>query len=111
MTTNGNGHARQKSSRSKDKDRQPVSIDLARTTGCTAMAFTATTVYFYLPLPPEQKQVAAGSVVRPAAVCMYVMYRTICKRSCLVRKKFQDSLSHRIFGRMHEVLNIDENKN
>jgi len=30
---------------------------------------------------------------------------------CLVRKIFQDSPSHRIFGRMHEVLNIDKNKN
>jgi len=26
-------------------------------------------------------------------------------------KNFQDSASHRIFKRMHEVLNIDENKN
>jgi hypothetical protein len=26
-------------------------------------------------------------------------------------KIFQDSLSHRIFIRMHEALNIDENKN
>jgi len=26
-------------------------------------------------------------------------------------KKFQDSPSHRIFGRIHKVLNIDENKN
>ena len=26
-------------------------------------------------------------------------------------KIFQDFLSHRIFGHMHEVLNIDENKN
>jgi len=32
-------------------------------------------------------------------------------RPCLVRKKFQDSSSHRIFGRMHGALNIDENKN
>jgi len=32
-------------------------------------------------------------------------------RPCLVRKNFQDSPSHRIFGRMHGVLNIDENKN
>jgi len=32
-------------------------------------------------------------------------------RPCLVRKNFQDSPSHRIFGRMHEALNIDENKN
>jgi len=31
-------------------------------------------------------------------------------RACLVRKNFQDSSSHRIFGRMHEALNIDENK-
>jgi len=30
---------------------------------------------------------------------------------CLVRKNFQDSLSHQIFSRMHEVLNIDKNKN
>ena len=29
----------------------------------------------------------------------------------LVRKNFQDSPSHRIFGRMHEALNICENKN
>ena len=28
-----------------------------------------------------------------------------------IRKNFQDSRSHRIFGRMHGVLNIDENKN
>jgi hypothetical protein len=27
------------------------------------------------------------------------------------RKNFQDSLSHRIFGRMYGALNIDENKN
>jgi hypothetical protein len=32
-------------------------------------------------------------------------------RPCLVRKNFQDSSSYRIFGRMHEVLNIDKNKN
>ena len=32
-------------------------------------------------------------------------------RPCLVRKNFQDSPSHRIFGRMHGALNIDENKN
>jgi len=32
-------------------------------------------------------------------------------RPCLVRKNFQDSPSHRIFGRMYEALNIDENKN
>jgi len=32
-------------------------------------------------------------------------------RSCLIRKNFQDSPSHRIFGRMHGALNIDENKN
>jgi len=32
-------------------------------------------------------------------------------RPGLVRKNFQDSTSHRIFGRMHRVLNIDENKN
>jgi len=36
-------------------------------------------------------------------------------RPCLISKKFckifSDSLSHRIFRRMHEVLNIDENKN
>ena len=30
---------------------------------------------------------------------------------CLVRKNFQDSPSHRIFGRMHGALNIDKNKN
>jgi hypothetical protein len=30
---------------------------------------------------------------------------------CLVRKKFQDFSSHRIFGRIHRALNIDENKN
>jgi len=30
---------------------------------------------------------------------------------CLVRKNFQDSLSHQIFSRMHGALNIDENKN
>jgi len=30
---------------------------------------------------------------------------------CLVLKNFQDSSSHRIFDRMHEVLNIIENKN
>jgi len=30
---------------------------------------------------------------------------------CLVRKNFQDSPSHRIFGRMYGALNIDENKN
>jgi len=30
---------------------------------------------------------------------------------CLVRKKFKHSPSHRIFGRMHGTLNIDENKN
>ena len=30
---------------------------------------------------------------------------------CLVRKNFQDSLSHQIFGRMHGALNIDKNKN
>jgi hypothetical protein len=29
----------------------------------------------------------------------------------LVRKNFQDSLSHWIFGRMHGALNIYENKN
>ena len=27
-------------------------------------------------------------------------------RSCLVLKKFQDSPSHRIFGHMHEALNV-----
>ena len=32
-------------------------------------------------------------------------------RLCLVRKNFQDFSSHRIFDRMHEALNIDENKN
>jgi hypothetical protein len=32
-------------------------------------------------------------------------------RPCLVRKNFQDSPSHRIFGRMHGVLNKDNNKN
>ena len=32
-------------------------------------------------------------------------------RPCLVRKNFQDSLSNRIFGRMHGALNIDKNKN
>jgi len=33
-------------------------------------------------------------------------------RSCLVHlKNFQDSLSHRILGHMHEVLDIDKNKN
>jgi len=32
-------------------------------------------------------------------------------RPCLVRKNFQDSLSHRIFSRMYGALNIDENKN
>ena len=32
-------------------------------------------------------------------------------RPCLIRKNFQDSPSHRIFGRIHEALNIDENKN
>ena len=32
-------------------------------------------------------------------------------RPCLVRKNFQDSPLHRIFGRMHGALNIDENKN
>jgi len=32
-------------------------------------------------------------------------------RPCLVLKIFQDSSSHRIFGRMHGALNIDENKN
>jgi len=32
-------------------------------------------------------------------------------RPCLVSKNFQDSPSHRIFIHMHEVLNIDENKN
>jgi len=32
-------------------------------------------------------------------------------RPRLVRKNFQDSPSHRIFGRMHGVLNIDKNKN
>jgi len=31
-------------------------------------------------------------------------------RPCLVRKNFQDSPSHRIFGRMHGALNIDKNK-
>ena len=30
---------------------------------------------------------------------------------CLVNKNFQDSSSHRIFGRMYRALNIDENKN
>jgi len=29
----------------------------------------------------------------------------------VVRKNFQDFPSHRIFGRMHGALNIDENKN
>jgi hypothetical protein len=28
-----------------------------------------------------------------------------------IPKNFQDFLSHRIFGRIHEALNIDENKN
>ena len=32
-------------------------------------------------------------------------------RPCLVRKNFQDSSPHRIFGRMHGELYIDENKN
>jgi hypothetical protein len=32
-------------------------------------------------------------------------------RPCLVRKNFQDSPSHRIFGRMHGALNKDKNKN
>jgi len=32
-------------------------------------------------------------------------------RPCLVRKNFQNFVSHRIFGRIHGVLNIDENKN
>ena len=32
-------------------------------------------------------------------------------RPCLVSKIFQDSPSHRILWQMHEVLNIDENKN
>ena len=30
--------------------------------------------------------------------------------SCLVHKNFQDSSSHRIFGRMHGALNIGKNK-
>jgi hypothetical protein len=30
--------------------------------------------------------------------------------SCLVPKNFQNFLSHRMFGHMHEVLNIDEKK-
>jgi len=29
----------------------------------------------------------------------------------LVRKNFQDSPSHRIFGHIHEALNKDKNKN
>ena len=32
-------------------------------------------------------------------------------RPGLVRKNFQDFPSHRIFGRMHGALNINENKN
>jgi hypothetical protein len=32
-------------------------------------------------------------------------------RPCLLCKNFQDFLSHRILRHMHEVLNIDENKN
>jgi hypothetical protein len=36
----------------------------------------------------------------------------LCLRPCLVRKFFfQNSPSHRIFGRMHGALNIDENIN
>jgi hypothetical protein len=30
---------------------------------------------------------------------------------CLVPKIFQDFPSHRMFGHMHEVLNVDEKKN
>ena len=40
-----------------------------------------------------------------------VRYSDARVRPCLVRKNFQDSPSHRIFGRMHGVLNIDKNKN
>jgi hypothetical protein len=32
-------------------------------------------------------------------------------RPCLVPKNFQDSPSHRMFGYMHEVLNVDEKTN
>jgi hypothetical protein len=39
------------------------------------------------------------------------MYALLKLRPCLVSKNFQDSSSHQIFGRMHEALNIDENKN
>ena len=33
------------------------------------------------------------------------------RASSKILQKFSDFLSHRIFKRMHEVLNIDENKN
>jgi hypothetical protein len=33
----------------------------------------------------------------------------ILLRPCLVRKKIQDSPSHRIFGHMHGALNKDKN--
>jgi hypothetical protein len=37
--------------------------------------------------------------------------KLVIQRHCLVRKNFQDFPSHQIFGRMHEALNIDKNKN
>ena len=42
----------------------------------------------------------------------YVRNKSMSKPTpCLVPKKFQDSLSHRIFGHMHETLNVVEKNN
>jgi hypothetical protein len=48
----------------------------------------------------QMRQMAAGA-----------QRKTLSIRLGLVIKIFQDSLSYRIFERIHKALNIDENKN
>jgi len=44
-------------------------------------------------------------------LCLFLVFSRALFSSPKVLQNFSDSPSHRIFRRMHEVLNIDENKN
>jgi hypothetical protein len=41
---------------------------------------------------------------------MHCLFSYLVLWPCLVFKKFQDFSSHRMFGHMHRVLNVDEKK-
>jgi hypothetical protein len=61
-------------------------------------------ILLYLLTYTENKNIANV----PEGVRYYLQHYI---RPCLVPKIFQDFSSHRMFGHMHEALNVDERKN